>query len=78
MEREFARALVSASACHLVMCHPGFPDAELARIDPVTGRRQREYEVLMESSPFDGRIWRPQRALDGAAIDWRAEMAVSG
>jgi predicted glycoside hydrolase/deacetylase ChbG (UPF0249 family) len=30
----------------VVMCHPGFPDAELARLDPVTRQRQREYDVL--------------------------------
>ena len=74
VEREFARALLAPSACHLVMCHPGFPDAELARIDPVTGRRQREYEILMGCSPFDTRLWRPRRACEGPAIDWAAEM----
>jgi predicted glycoside hydrolase/deacetylase ChbG (UPF0249 family) len=77
VEHEFARALVAPGGCHLVMCHPGFPDAELARLDPVTERRQREYEVLMGPSPFAGRLWRPQRAVDGAPIDWRAEMAAS-
>jgi predicted glycoside hydrolase/deacetylase ChbG (UPF0249 family) len=27
----------------LVMCHPGFVDAELERLDPLTGQREREY-----------------------------------
>ena len=25
------------------MCHPGFVDAELQRLDPLTGLREREY-----------------------------------
>jgi predicted glycoside hydrolase/deacetylase ChbG (UPF0249 family) len=27
----------------LVMCHPGFVDAELRRLDPLTALREREY-----------------------------------
>jgi predicted glycoside hydrolase/deacetylase ChbG (UPF0249 family) len=27
----------------LIMCHPGFVDAELTRLDPLTGQREREY-----------------------------------
>ncbi len=27
----------------LIMCHPGFVDAELARLDPLTTQREREY-----------------------------------
>ncbi len=30
----------------LVMCHPGFVDAELARLDPVTTLREHEYAYL--------------------------------
>jgi len=30
----------------LVMCHPGFVDAELTRLDPLTVLREREYEFL--------------------------------
>jgi predicted glycoside hydrolase/deacetylase ChbG (UPF0249 family) len=30
----------------LVMCHPGFPDAELAGLDPLTFQRQREYDFF--------------------------------
>ena len=32
-----------ASAAALVMCHPGFVDAELERLDPLTTLREREY-----------------------------------
>lgn len=76
VDRDFVRALIAPGACHLVMCHPGFADAELARLGPVTERRQREYEVLMGSSPLTARLWGPRRDWDGAAIDWRAEMTV--
>lgn len=30
----------------LVMCHPGFPDAELAAVDPVTTPRRAEHDYL--------------------------------
>jgi chitin disaccharide deacetylase len=30
----------------VVMCHPGFVDAELARLDPLTTLREREYAFL--------------------------------
>jgi len=36
----------------LVMVHPGFPDAELRRIDPVTDQRQVEYDFLA-GEPFN-------------------------
>jgi hypothetical protein len=30
----------------VVMCHPGFVDAELERLDPLTTQREREYAYL--------------------------------
>jgi predicted glycoside hydrolase/deacetylase ChbG (UPF0249 family) len=30
----------------VVMCHPGFVDPELERLDPLTGQREREYAYL--------------------------------
>lgn len=48
-----------ASRLKIVMCHPGFPDAELARLDPVTARRQQEHDALMELGPPDAVIWHP-------------------
>ena len=44
---DFARCLVAPGARHLVMCHPGRVDAELAAIDPVTASRERELEFLL-------------------------------
>ncbi len=37
---DFLRALPAQS---VVMCHPGFVDAELRRLDPLTTQREREY-----------------------------------
>jgi predicted glycoside hydrolase/deacetylase ChbG (UPF0249 family) len=34
----------------LVMCHPGFVDAELERLDPLTNTREREYAFLNSES----------------------------
>jgi hypothetical protein len=34
----------------LIMCHPGFVDAELQRLDPLTTLREREYAFLAGES----------------------------
>jgi predicted glycoside hydrolase/deacetylase ChbG (UPF0249 family) len=34
----------------VVMCHPGFVDAELRRLDPLTTLREREYRFLADES----------------------------
>ena len=40
-------ALSQPGRRHIVMCHPGHPDAELAGLDPVVERRRMEYDALM-------------------------------
>ena len=55
---------------HIVMCHPGHPDAELAALDPVVERRRAEYETLMRHPDLPQRIWRPSRRPDGPPIAW--------
>ncbi|MGE3065533.1 MAG: ChbG/HpnK family deacetylase [Hyphomicrobiaceae bacterium] len=72
--RELARALARPARCQVVMCHPGFPDAELGRLDPVTDRRQQEYEALLADATLPRRIWHPSRAADGPPIDWASEL----
>jgi len=67
---ELAQALSAPGQRHLVMCHPGHPDAELASLDPVVNRRRMEYEALMADSTLMARIWRPARRGDGAPFDW--------
>jgi len=43
----FLRELPDGS---VVMCHPGFVDAELQRLDPLTTLREREYLFLIDNS----------------------------
>lgn len=68
--REFERALIEPGPRHIVMCHPGHADDELARIDPVVERRRMEYDALMRDVSLPQRIWRPARAADGPPVDW--------
>jgi predicted glycoside hydrolase/deacetylase ChbG (UPF0249 family) len=68
--RELEQALSGSDGRHLVMCHPGHPDAELATLDPVVNRRRMEYEALMADPTLMTRIWRPARRGDGASFDW--------
>jgi hypothetical protein len=44
-----------ARGAGLVMCHPGFADAELQRLDPLTTLREKEYAYLA-SDEFSGML----------------------
>jgi predicted glycoside hydrolase/deacetylase ChbG (UPF0249 family) len=68
--RELERALVEPGPRHIVMCHPGHSDEELAAIDPVVDRRRMEYDALMRDVSLSQRLWRPARGADGPPIDW--------
>jgi predicted glycoside hydrolase/deacetylase ChbG (UPF0249 family) len=46
---DFGRYLAAPGARHLVMCHPGHVDAELAALDPVTSSRERELAFLLSA-----------------------------
>jgi predicted glycoside hydrolase/deacetylase ChbG (UPF0249 family) len=48
-EAELAAALVRPGKRHLVMCHPGLVDDEIARIDSVVATRPIELGVLMRT-----------------------------
>ncbi len=63
----------SAGACHIVMCHPGYPDAELAALDPVLERRRQELETLGSLPGLPERIWHPDRSPGAAGVDWPRE-----
>jgi predicted glycoside hydrolase/deacetylase ChbG (UPF0249 family) len=67
---ELERALRQPGPRHIVMCHPGHPDAELAALDSVVERRRMEYEALMRDASLVDRIWRPARGTDGPPVDW--------
>lgn len=69
-EGELREAMRQPGQRHIVMCHPGHADAELADFDPVVTRRGMEYEALMREPDLSERIWRPSRNADGPAIDW--------
>jgi chitin disaccharide deacetylase len=68
--QEFADAMIATGPRHIVMCHPGHVDAELATLDPVVDRRRMEYDVLMREVTLPERIWRPARGADGPPVDW--------
>jgi predicted glycoside hydrolase/deacetylase ChbG (UPF0249 family) len=70
---ELAYALREPGSCHIVMCHPGHPDAELAAVDPVVERRRMEYQALMRDGSLVERLWHPARAPDGPPVDWASE-----
>jgi len=42
---------------HLIMCHPGYADAELSRLDPVVARRREELRCLLAAPALEERIW---------------------
>ena len=67
--QELTRFLSHPGPRHLVMCHPGYVDAELATLDPVVGRREQEFAALMAAADLPARLWHPQRASNGS-IDW--------
>ena len=73
---DFAAACRHAGPRHLVMCHPGFVDEELTRIDPLRARRQNEFDYLM-GGRFPARIWRPCRSAIASRIAWRTDWAGS-
>ena len=69
---DFAAANIAPGPRQMVMCHPGFVDDELTRLDPVTGRRQREFDALMRGD-FAAPLWRPRRTAGGGCIVWSEE-----
>ncbi len=48
--RMFSRFIDQLPDGALVMCHPGFVDAELESLDPLTTRREQEYAYLMSDA----------------------------
>ena len=74
---ELARFLSRPGARHLVMCHPGFPDAGLAALDPHTHRRRQEFDALMAADGLVEAIWHVDRRQAGEPI-WPALIAPRG
>lgn len=71
--RDFARANRAAGPLHLIMCHPGHMDEELANSDPIAARRPAEYQALMHGEALAPHIWRPRGGTSRPTVDWRSE-----
>ena len=67
---ELARCCGNASARHIVMCHPGYPDAELARLDAITDRRRQELEAIEAAGWLKARLAVPERGPAGRPVFW--------
>lgn len=62
---DLARFLIAPGPCHLVMCHPGFVDDELATLDPVVASRPVEHAAIAAFEPPPGLPLRRFGALEG-------------
>ncbi|MCU4178985.1 ChbG/HpnK family deacetylase [Bosea sp. BH3] len=62
---DLKRFLIAPGPVHLVMCHPGFVDDELATLDPVVTTRPVEHEALAHFTPPPGMPMRRFRDLVG-------------
>lgn len=60
---ELSNAFARAQSRHLVMCHPGYVDDELVRLDPVTTRREEERAVIAAVPWLPARIATRAQAL---------------
>ncbi len=72
VEADFSSACMARSPHHMVMCHPGFLDAELMRLDAIAPRRLAEFKFL-SSGGFDVPLWSPRRTNMGKPVDWQRE-----
>jgi chitin disaccharide deacetylase len=67
---ELVAAMAASGPRHLIMCHPGYADPELAAVDPVTKRREEEHAALMADESLPARIWHASRPAEAPPIDW--------
>ena len=67
---ELRTAATTVGPAHILMCHPGYPDEELAGLDPVVDRRAQESATLLGEPGLLDLIWHANRSLDGPPIDW--------
>lgn len=67
---ELRRAATTLGPLHILMCHPGHPDAELSERDPVVARRAQELATLLGEAGLPDLIWHTERSVDGPRIDW--------
>lgn len=75
-ENELASFFTIRGPRHLVMCHPGYPDAELAELDPVVERRHQELDALFAAHRLDEAIWHVSSRADRGPVDWEKALPV--
>ena len=68
---ELAGAMRFMAPRHIVMCHPGFPDAVSDPLDVHPARRGQELEAIRSESDLAGKVWHVVREADDPVIDWR-------
>ena len=71
-ERELRRFFIRPGPLHLVMCHPGYPDEELGRIETLVTRRKAELEALRSARDLPHMILHPRRDETGRIVWGRA------
>lgn len=69
---ELGRFMSHPGPRHLVMCHPGRADPELAALDPVTARREEELAAILTYPELPALIWHPRRD-PGGKLHWPGE-----
>ena len=74
---ELRTAATTVGPAHILMCHPGYPDAELAGLDPVVDRRAQELATLLGEPGLPDLIWHADRSSDGPPIHWN-QASVNG
>ncbi len=67
---ELAMAMRFTGQRHIVICHPGHPDGELASLSGNTLRRGQELDTLLTNPIFVNQLWTIVRDQDGPAIAW--------
>ena len=67
---ELERSFRCVGRRHLIMCHPGYVDAELSRLDPVVIRRREELRGLLSLPELETRIWHMGPRSDGRLQSW--------
>ncbi len=74
--QELGRFFLARGARHLVMCHPGYPDAALAELDDVVARRHHELDALFAAPCLDQAIWHVEARADRAPVKWTKALPV--
>lgn len=74
--RELAQFFLTRGPRHLVMCHPGYPDAALAELDSVVARRHHELDALFAAPRLEQAIWHVDPRADREPVDWEKALPV--